>query len=129
MPKSDIALPQFFREVLSGPPRQRDDRVGGILVRVAHERRRVGDEQVLHLVRLAELVQRTGAGIVAHPDGADFVDDRAAARDGDDAIRWRLLGHRRWLARRRVGLAGVWARLSGLRRLTTCALTGLCRWI
>src|SRR6187397_79026 len=76
---SDITLPQFFREVLGRAPCQRDDRVGGILVGVADERRRVRYEQVLHLVSLAELVQRARARIVAHAHGADFMDDRAAA--------------------------------------------------
>ena len=37
---------------------------------------RVGDEQVLDLVRLAEPVQRAGLRVVAHADGPDFVDDR-----------------------------------------------------
>src|SRR5215217_4213837 len=121
----NIALPQFFGEVLRRAPRERHDGVCGILVRVADERRRVGDEQVLHLVRLAVLVQWTGARVVAHADGADLVDDRAAARDWHPAIRRRGLTHRRGLAGGGIGLAGLWSRLPGLRRLAPGALPGL----
>src|ERR1051325_11403002 len=69
---SDIALPHFFREILSRTPRERDDRMGGILVGVGDERRPICDEQILHVVRLTEFVERTRARVVAHPDRAHF---------------------------------------------------------
>src|SRR5215471_14907980 len=53
----DIAFPHFIGEVFGGAPRKRHNAQGDILVRVADERRGVADEQVLHLVRLAVLIQ------------------------------------------------------------------------
>src|SRR4249919_3583111 len=80
--RSDIALPHFLRQVFGGAPRERDDRVRGILVGVADEYRPIGREQVADVVGLAELVQHAGLRIAAHAHGADFVDDRAAAGNG-----------------------------------------------
>src|SRR5688572_340889 len=71
---SDIALPQFFPEVLGCAPRERDDGVGRILVGIADEHRAVGHEDVPHVVRLAVLVERAGFRIVAHAHRAHFVD-------------------------------------------------------
>src|SRR5579862_6740625 len=64
---SDIALPHFFGEIFRRPPRQRADGQRRILIRIADERRRIGHKQVLHVVRLAILVQRRHLRIVAHP--------------------------------------------------------------
>src|SRR4029453_17943528 len=75
---SDIAFPHFFGQVLRRSPRERNDRVGRILVAMAHERPAVGDEEVADVVRLAELVEHARARIVAHSHAADFVDDAAA---------------------------------------------------
>ena len=87
-------LSQFFREVLGGAPRQRDDRVRGILVGIADERRRVGHEQVLDVVGLAEPVEHAGLRIVAHADRADFVNDCTASRDWRPSRCLRCLGRR-----------------------------------
>src|SRR5262245_27301778 len=76
---SDIALPHFFGQILGGAPGERNDRVRGILVGVADERRAVGHQKIVHLVCLAEAVQRARLWIVAHTDSADLVNDRAAS--------------------------------------------------
>src|SRR5688572_32489070 len=73
---SDIALPHFFREILGGAPRQRHDGMRRVLVGIADEHGAVGHEQVLHLVRLTEAVQRAALRVVADADGPHLVADR-----------------------------------------------------
>src|SRR5215469_3402458 len=91
---SDISLPHFFGHVLSGAPSQRDDRECWVLVWIADKRRGVGDEQVLHLVRLAVLVQHRRRRIVAHPNGAEFMNNFAASGNAFAGHEVRLrLGH------------------------------------
>src|SRR6202012_397007 len=77
----DISLPHFFRQIFRSAPRQGADGEGRILIRIADERRGVGHGPVLHVVRLAIFIQRRRLGIVAHTDGADFVNDLAPGRD------------------------------------------------
>src|SRR5215469_5314309 len=75
---SDIAFPHFLSKIFCGAPGHRGDRERGILVRVADERRRVGDKQILHFVRLAVFVQHGSARVVAHANGSKLVNDLAA---------------------------------------------------
>src|SRR5918993_30742 len=125
---SDIALPHLLLQVLGGPPRERDDRVRGILVGIAHERRAVGDEEVAHVVRLAEAVERAAPPIIPHPYRADFVDDGTAARDrrpGDRLCR----RPRRALAGRYVRRPRLWPGLSGRERLLRLDPAPAARWL
>src|SRR5690242_12351634 len=78
---SDIALPHFFRQILGCSPGHGDDGQGRILIRIADERRGVGDEQIFHFVRLAIFVEHRFRWIVAHTHCAEFVDDFAAGGD------------------------------------------------
>src|SRR5947208_1193869 len=78
---SDIAFPHLFRQILRHAPGQGDDGERGILVRIAGERSAVRHEKVLHVMRLAVLIQHAGPGIVAHTRGAHLVNNSAAARD------------------------------------------------
>src|SRR5277367_6519213 len=86
---SNIALPQFFRQILGRAPRQSGDRERRILVGIADKRRGIGDKQILHFVRLAVFVERGSTRIVPHPHGAKFVDDLTP---NADAIAFHRLG-------------------------------------
>ena len=55
---SDILLPHFVSDVFRLPDRQRHDRQRRVLGAAGGELAAVGDEQVLDVVRLAELVAR-----------------------------------------------------------------------
>src|SRR5262245_35772256 len=79
--RSDMTFSHFLGEILGGAPRERDDRVRRVLVGIADEGRRIGDKQIPHVVRLAELVERTATPVVAHAYGADLVNNPAARRD------------------------------------------------
>ena len=59
---SDIAFPHFLGQIFGRAPGERHDRERDVLVGIAAERRGVGHEQVLHFVRLAELVQHAVFG-------------------------------------------------------------------
>src|SRR3954465_2913588 len=81
---SDILECSFLhlaRDVVRRAPGEREDRPRRILVRLRHEWRAVGDEQVLTVVRLAVRVHDRRLRIVAHARAAELVDDLAASRD------------------------------------------------
>ena len=81
-----------LHDVVRRAPRQREDRPRRILVRLRDERPAVGDEQILHVVRLAVRVEHRRLRVVAHARAAELVDDRAAGRD---AVALLLRRHRR----------------------------------
>src|SRR5215831_2266735 len=75
---SDIAFPHFFSQVLGRSPRESNNAQRDVLVRLAHEGRGVAHEKILHVMRLAVLVQRGGLRVLAHPYGPRLVNDDAA---------------------------------------------------
>src|SRR5450759_4724708 len=68
----------LVRDEMAGPHRERQDGPRAVLVRLRHERAAVGDEQVLHIVRLAVPVQHRRARVVPHARDAQLVDDPSA---------------------------------------------------
>src|SRR5258706_4221748 len=67
--------------MLAGAPRQRHDRPRGILARRTHVTRAVHHEEILHVVRLLELVQHRRLRIGAHARRAQLVDRPAFGED------------------------------------------------
>src|SRR6476660_5332206 len=72
---SEISLLGFVQKVVGGAPGERHDRQGRILIRIRHQRRAIGDEQVLHVVCLAVSVEHGGFRVSAHARGAYFMNN------------------------------------------------------
>ena len=70
---SDFLALHRAGDVVRLPDRQRDDRQRRIAGRAAGELAAVGDEQVLDVVGLAELVHHAVPRLLAHPVGAEVV--------------------------------------------------------
>src|SRR5882724_5037771 len=65
-----VSLLRFIHQVIRSSPRQRHDRQRRILVRITHERRGIGDEDILYVMRLAIAIQGRRFGVVSHPHAA-----------------------------------------------------------
>src|SRR5215813_2027289 len=75
------ALLGLFEQVVRGAPGQRHDGQRGIFVGIGNERRPIGDEDVLDVVRLTVAVEHAGFRIGAHARRADFVNDLSAGQN------------------------------------------------
>src|SRR5438093_958070 len=80
-PPLEVPLLDLVRDVVRRAPGDGHDAERRVLVGVGGEAAAVGHEQVLHVPRLAELVQDGSLRVVAHGGGPDLVDDLAALLD------------------------------------------------
>ena len=72
-----LSLAVAVHDVLAGSDGQGHHGQGGILAAAADERGSVGDEEVLNIVRLIELVEYGGSRVVAHARRPCFMDGEA----------------------------------------------------
>src|SRR5579863_1914360 len=70
---SQLALSSRFLDVFGGSQGKRHDCQGRVLLARRGEGAAVGDEEVLHVVRLAVAVQHGAAPVLAHSHRADLV--------------------------------------------------------
>src|SRR4030095_13012481 len=66
---------RFIQQIFRSPPGKRHDRERRIFVRVRHQRRSIGHENVFHIMRLAISIEHARFWFGAHARGADFVND------------------------------------------------------
>src|SRR5439155_9230795 len=86
--RSQISFLRLIKQVIRSSPRQRHNRERRIFVRIGHKGRGIGNEQILHIVRLAIFVQYRSLRIHSHSRGAEFMNDHAAI--GDSVGPWRV---------------------------------------
>src|ERR1700731_244266 len=72
-----VAFLGFVEEIFGGAPGERHDRERGILVRIGDRWRAIGDEQILHVVRLAEAIEHGSFRVRAHARSAHLVNNLA----------------------------------------------------
>src|SRR5580704_6767138 len=75
------SLLHHSRDPVGSPPRQGENRPGGILVGLRDKRSSVGDEQILAVMGLTIGVHGGTCRIAAHANAAGLVDDRSAVGD------------------------------------------------
>src|SRR5579885_486523 len=78
-----VAFLQFIGEVIAGAPAESHDGPGGVLATGVDEGAAIDNEESLDVVRLFELIEHRGFGVVTHAGGAEFVDGPAF---GEDAV-------------------------------------------
>src|SRR5579859_4363309 len=71
----DLPFFRLIKNVFRSSPGKRRDGQRRIFVRTSYKTSAIAHEQILHIVRLAILVQRRSLGIITHADGSQFVND------------------------------------------------------